>query len=338
MTHATIHGDCIDRVTSQIGDRVLFERLDTPRPAPKVTLKQNWQSQRAAFHFWHRRTLLLEAGLKKGRPGWSTRRYGPLHRSQPSPQETGAYHLEHGCGYLCRWQRSQHTCTLEERSCERKITETNTIAIERVKIGSNKICIREDLAKEHMMFSKESSQAVFEMGNVIKNSMPIMSTLRFQRNNHLHVASTSDPTRRWHDVWKQLVKFLKHHCSVRLSWPQEVTNMDPTCGRNITTRQKTHYEVREWTRERIRRSGIDGKMTRRTGSPNSPLAGQMLGYVRCLGKMPRPHRTDWYLSYSVAWTTRQISQSGLASKLQFTPWARCTYIHSCLQSLSLDEV
>ena len=45
MTYATIPGDCIDRVTSQNGDRVLLERLVTPRPAPKVTLKKNWQSQ-----------------------------------------------------------------------------------------------------------------------------------------------------------------------------------------------------------------------------------------------------------------------------------------------------
>ena len=37
---------------------------------------------------------------------------------------------------------------------------------ERIKIGSNKICIREDLATEKMVFSQESSQAVFEMGNV----------------------------------------------------------------------------------------------------------------------------------------------------------------------------
>ena len=40
-----IPGDCIDRVTAQHGDRVLFERLATPTPAPKVTLKRNWQSQ-----------------------------------------------------------------------------------------------------------------------------------------------------------------------------------------------------------------------------------------------------------------------------------------------------
>ena len=44
--------------------------------------------------------------------------------------------------------------------------EANTQEIERVQIGSNKICIREDLAKEKMVFSKESSRAIFEMGNV----------------------------------------------------------------------------------------------------------------------------------------------------------------------------
>ena len=45
MTYATIPGDCFGRVTSQDGDRVIFERLETPRPAPKVTLKKSWQSQ-----------------------------------------------------------------------------------------------------------------------------------------------------------------------------------------------------------------------------------------------------------------------------------------------------
>ena len=45
MAYVTIQGDCIDRVTAQTGDRVIFERLATPRPAPKVTLNSNWQSQ-----------------------------------------------------------------------------------------------------------------------------------------------------------------------------------------------------------------------------------------------------------------------------------------------------
>ena len=50
MTYTTIPGDCIDFVTSQNGDRVDFERLETPRPACKVTLKKNWQSQRQQQH------------------------------------------------------------------------------------------------------------------------------------------------------------------------------------------------------------------------------------------------------------------------------------------------
>ena len=45
MTYAAIPGECIGRVTSQNGERVDFERLETPRPVPKVTLKKNWQSQ-----------------------------------------------------------------------------------------------------------------------------------------------------------------------------------------------------------------------------------------------------------------------------------------------------
>ena len=44
--------------------------------------------------------------------------------------------------------------------------EANNQAIERVKVGSIKFCIRKDLAKEKMVFSQESSQAIFEMGTV----------------------------------------------------------------------------------------------------------------------------------------------------------------------------
>ena len=44
--------------------------------------------------------------------------------------------------------------------------EANTQEIERAKIGSKNICIRDDQAKEKMVYSKESSRAVFEMGNV----------------------------------------------------------------------------------------------------------------------------------------------------------------------------
>ena len=40
ITYATVPGDCIDLLTSQNGDRVIFERLATPTPAPEITLKR----------------------------------------------------------------------------------------------------------------------------------------------------------------------------------------------------------------------------------------------------------------------------------------------------------
>ena len=47
-----------------------------------------------------------------------------------------------------------------------ELTDTNTKEIGRINIGSNKTCIREDLAKEKMVFSRESSQTIFKMGDV----------------------------------------------------------------------------------------------------------------------------------------------------------------------------
>ena len=62
----------------------------------------------------------------------------------------------------------------QAEAVKEEMAEKNTEVIERIKIGSNNICNREDLAKENMMFSQESSQAIFEMGNVelveLKNS------------------------------------------------------------------------------------------------------------------------------------------------------------------------
>ena len=43
--HDLVPAECIYKVISQNGDRILFERLSIPRPAPKVTLRSNWPSQ-----------------------------------------------------------------------------------------------------------------------------------------------------------------------------------------------------------------------------------------------------------------------------------------------------
>ena len=173
---------------------------------------------------------------------------------------------------------------LKNEAVKEEVTETNTKTIERIISGSNKICIREDLAKEKMMFSQESRQAIFEMGNVELIELKIskiqcLSCLRFTKEQlFTHVACISDPTSIWYDVSKQLLKFSQHPTSVRLWLLQGITNTTLTYGRNTTTKQKTHCEERKRPKGHSRRSGIDGKMTRPTGSLNLPLVGRMLGW------------------------------------------------------------
>ena len=60
-------------------------------------------------------------------------------------------------------KRRYHRRSLTDWSCGR-IGEYRSDG--KNNIGSNKICIRSDLAKKNMMFSQESCQAIFEMGNV----------------------------------------------------------------------------------------------------------------------------------------------------------------------------
>ena len=45
IVHSLVPSECIYRVISQNGYRILFERFSIPRPVPKVTLKSNWQSK-----------------------------------------------------------------------------------------------------------------------------------------------------------------------------------------------------------------------------------------------------------------------------------------------------
>ena len=101
ITYTTVPGDCIERVTFQNGDRVIFERLTEVEKATKK--------------------LVL-----------------PTSEAEADTHLTG----------------------------KEALTDTNTKEMERIKIVSNKNCIREDLAKEKMVFRKESNHAIFEMGNV----------------------------------------------------------------------------------------------------------------------------------------------------------------------------
>ena len=87
--------------------------------------------------------------------------YFPSHRGSSTGEVSRRLRLN-------SWKINTHFWSERWHSShsERKLTDTNTKDIERVKDGSNKICIREDLAKENMVFSKESGQSIFNMGNV----------------------------------------------------------------------------------------------------------------------------------------------------------------------------
>ena len=89
--------------------------------------------------------------------------------------------LGHTQGQYC-WERSHkkaheismkdfgHTWFMEAAIRKRleywKDNNGSPCYFERIKIGSNKTGIREDLANENILFSKKSSRAIFEMGNV----------------------------------------------------------------------------------------------------------------------------------------------------------------------------
>ena len=64
MTYATTPGDCIDRVASDGGDRVLFRTTWNSKATAQGNIEHELAMPSAAFHFWHR---LTEFFCDKGR-------------------------------------------------------------------------------------------------------------------------------------------------------------------------------------------------------------------------------------------------------------------------------
>ena len=148
-------GDCIDRVISKSGDRVIFERLATPRP-PKVALKSNkltLQPQQPT----------LEEGVNscwKQHATWESKAGVRDETKNTTEVETASRKLVQT---VSKVDVGTHPREQEVITDAFSNDEANTQEIERVKIGSNKSCIREDPVTENMVFSRESSRAVFEM-------------------------------------------------------------------------------------------------------------------------------------------------------------------------------
>ena len=135
-----------------------------------------------------------------------------------------------------------------------------------------------------MMFSQESSQAIFEMGNVelseLKTSrIQCLSGLHYMFRGTIicacgkHIRPDQEMIRRINAFFFEILKAPYFRTSVvtARNYKQGLTY-----DRNTTTKQETQYDVRERAKENSRRFGIDVKMTRPAGSLNLPLVVQML--------------------------------------------------------------
>ena len=126
-------------------------------PAPNVTLKSNWLVQQQPVRSEGVHSTSKEIAKWKSRTG--TR-----------DETTDATGVDMGPG------NSWRTTSKVDVDLDLKVQEVaqnalgqdeaNTQETNRVNMGPNKISIRNYLAKDDMIFSEESSRAIFEMGNV----------------------------------------------------------------------------------------------------------------------------------------------------------------------------
>ena len=152
MTYATILGFFIGRVTYQNGERVDFETLETPRPVPNVTLKKNCQSQQQQQYSSSCTDVLSLVKTKVVKEHWTGVQGGS---GLSTEVRTGSGKV----GQIASEMEKDNVLKKKDiidivSQIEDVKEEANTELMERIKIGSNKICIRNDLAKKNMMFSQ----------------------------------------------------------------------------------------------------------------------------------------------------------------------------------------
>ena len=162
--------------------------------------------------------------------------------------------------------------------------EADTQEIERVKIGSNKICIREDQADEKIVFSKESSPSVFELDNVEliqlkKSSIQCTPCLHYISAGTLicKCGKLMKPDQDVMNRIKEAFEILKaphNHTSPIVTRGRKCVRTRGSC---IITRLDTHCEVLQKVKEHLLQSGTDGKIMRPTGNLSLPTIGRTHG-------------------------------------------------------------
>ena len=113
--------------------------------------------------------------------------------------------------------------------------EASREVIERINIGPNKVCIREDLAKKNMMFSQESCPSIIEMGSVElielkKSRMQCLSCGHFASEGRI-ICACGKFIRLNQEMMERVRKdFDNLKTPFFRASPREVPTMDQTCG------------------------------------------------------------------------------------------------------------
>ena len=144
IVHSPVPAECIFGVISQNGDRTLFKRLSIPRFEPKVTLKSKCHSQQQQQQ---QQSTCDDVST-------NTRRF--VRDPEPLVEKKSQFEIDRRVGGV-----SQDAILQDEE----KMKEINE-KLEKFNMGSSTKSIRNDLSKSDMIFSEESSRAIYEMGNM----------------------------------------------------------------------------------------------------------------------------------------------------------------------------
>ena len=161
--------------------------------------------------------------------------------------------------------------------------EANTQEIERVNFGSNKICIREDQAKDKMVFSEKSSRAIFEMGNVElielkKSSIQCPSCL-----HHVFEGTFIRMYGKWIPIKDVMIPIKEAFEAQKAQYchTSSIVTRGSRCGPNPW--QQHHHEARDALRSATKGERTftsiwtDGNMMKSTGNLSSHTIGRTIG-------------------------------------------------------------
>ena len=221
MTYATIPEDCIDRVTSDGGDRELFRTTWNSKATAQGNVEQELaMPAAAAFHFGHRPTELL-----------GTKQDGSKHILEVD-QASG--NLEQSVSTMDEIHTDDVDVTTSTFPSEgtRIIKLWNELKLVQTKFVFVKILRRRTWNPVKSAVKPSTTWWTLNSSNwgLLTFNVPRVNMLYSRGPLFAHVASISDRTKRRYNESRQLFTFSTHVISARLQSHQEVAIMVISSG------------------------------------------------------------------------------------------------------------